>query len=231
MKFQTVFFDIDYCLLDTPTSERRIIQELYALDGQCVGDDVGDVYREINRKLWVYLDRGKITRQELYVRRFRQLFARYPHAMAPEEAAPWFLDRLALAADAQPGAAHLLSRLQDAGVKIFTASNGVGSVMNGRVALAGLSGYLTGRYAADDVGAMKPDRVYFETILRRSGVEDPETALMVGDNPVTDVNGAVACGMTGALFGHRWNEPSEATYVAQSMQELEQLLFEDPKNE
>ena len=41
MKFRTIFFDVDYCLLDTPTSERRIIRELYARQGQQVGDEVG----------------------------------------------------------------------------------------------------------------------------------------------------------------------------------------------
>ena len=65
MRFTTVFFDIDYCLLDTPTSERRIIRELYAQQGQTVGDEVGDTYREINRQLCVYRDRGEITREKL----------------------------------------------------------------------------------------------------------------------------------------------------------------------
>ena len=74
MRFTTVFFDIDYCLLDTPTSERRIIRELYAQPGQTVGNEVGDTYREINRQLWVYLDRGEITREKLYVLRFQRLF-------------------------------------------------------------------------------------------------------------------------------------------------------------
>lgn len=54
MKFSTVFFDIDYCLLDTPTSERRIIRELYAQQAQSVGDEVGDTYREINKQLVEY---------------------------------------------------------------------------------------------------------------------------------------------------------------------------------
>ena len=105
MKFSTVFFDIDYCLLDTPTSERRIIRELYARQGQTVGDDVGDEYREINRQLWVYLDRGEITRERLYVMRFQRLFERHPFHRPAEEVAPWFLDQLAHAYDAQPGAA------------------------------------------------------------------------------------------------------------------------------
>ena len=229
MKFRTIFFDVDYCLLDTPTSERRIIRELYARQGQQVGDEVGDTYREINRQLWVYLDRGEITRERLYVKRFERLFEVYPFFESPEQVAPWFLDRLAQAHDPQEGAAHLLSRLKDAGVRVFTASNGIGEVMKGRVEMAGLSGYLTGRFAADDVGAMKPSRQYFDTVFRRSGETDLSRTLMVGDNPVTDVNGAVDYGMTGALFGARWQEQSKATYVARTMRELEEMLFEEEK--
>lgn len=190
---------------------------------------MGDTYREINRQLWVYLDRGEITRERLYVKRFERLFEVYPFFESPEQVAPWFLDRLAQAHDPQEGAAHLLSRLKDAGVRVFTASNGIGEVMNGRVEMAGLSGYLTGRFAADDVGAMKPSRQYFDTVFRRSGETDLSRTLMVGDNPVTDVNGAVDYGMTGALFGARWQEKSKATYVARTMRELEEMLFEEEK--
>lgn len=194
-----------------------------------MGDEVGDTYREINRQLWVYLDRGEITRERLYVKRFERLFEVYPFFESPEQVAPWFLDRLAQAHDLQEGAAHLLSRLKDAGVRVFTASNAIGEVMNGRVEMAGLSGYLTGRFAADDVGAMKPSRQYFDTVFRRSGETDLSRTLMVGDNPVTDVNGAVDYGMTGALFGARWQEQSKATYVARTMRELEGMLFEEEK--
>lgn len=223
--FRTVFFDIDYCLLDTPTSERRIIRALYAGQGEVVDDDVGDTYREINRQLWVYLDHGQMTRAELYVERFRRLFAIRPFHRPAEEVAPWFLDQLAHACDAQPGAAHLLARLQADGVRIFTASNGIGAIMNGRVAAAGLAQYLTGTFAADEIGAMKPSRDYFDYIFTHSGETDLSRTLMVGDNPVTDVDGAVAYGMTGALFGARWEEPSKATYRAATMGELKRLLF------
>lgn len=227
MKFRTVFFDIDYCLLDTPTSERRIIRELYAQQGTMVGDDVGDEYREINKHLWVYLDRGEITRERLYVMRFERLFARHPFFKPAEEVAPWFLDQLAHAYDVQDGAEHLLKRLYENDVKIFTASNGIGEVMNGRVLNAGLSKYLTGKFAADEVGAMKPSYAYFDYIYKHSGETDLRRTLMVGDNPVTDVNGAVEYGMTGALFGLRWQEPSLASYRADTMQKLEKLLFEE----
>ena len=112
-------------------------------------------------------------------------------------------------------------------MRVFTASNGIGEVMNGRVANAGLSKYPTGAFAADEVGAMKPSAKYFDYIFKHSGETDLSRTLMVGDNPVTDVNGAVEYGMVGALFGHRWQEPSKATYRAGTMAELERLLFEE----
>ena len=77
-------------------------------------------------------------------------------------------------------------------------------------------------------GCFIPDvsKEYFEAVFRKSGETDLSRTLMVGDNPVTDVNGAVDFGMTGALFGARWQEPSKARYVARTMEELENLLFE-----
>ena len=227
MKFSTMFFDIDYCLLDTPTSERRIIRELYAQQGQQVGDEVGDTYREINKRLWVYLDAGQLTRAQLYVLRFQKLFEIYPFQRPAEEVAPWFLDQLGEAHDAQPGAERLLRRLRESGVRLFTASNGIGRVMNHRVELAGLSKYLTGRFAADELGVMKPNPRYFEEIFRQSGERELSRTLMVGDNPVTDVNGAVDFGMTGALFGLRWQEESKAAFAAPDMEKLEQWIFEE----
>ena len=68
---------------------------------------------------------------------------------------------------------------------------------------------------------------YFDYIFKHSGETDLSRTLMVGDNPVTDVDGAVEYGMVGALFGHRWQEESKATYRAATMAELEKLLFEE----
>jgi len=229
MRFRTVFFDVDCCLLDTHTSESGIIHTLYRQQGQEVDESVVKAYQAINRQLWVYLDRGEITRERLYVMRFERLFALYPFFKPAEEVAPWFLAQLAQAHDPQPGAAHLMQRLIDAGARIFTASNGVGRVMNGRVDASGLAKYLTGKFAADDVGAMKPDPRYFERIFQKSGETDLSRTLMVGDNPVTDVNGAVDFGMTGALFGERYQEPSKAAYAALTMAELERQLFDQGK--
>ena len=217
--------------MDTPTSERRIIRELYAKHGRIVTDEVGDHYRAINKALWVHLDKGEITREQLYVRRFENLIQRYPLDVPAEEAASWFLARLAEAYDPQPGAAHLLCRLRQAGVHVFTATNGIGRVMEGRLRHAGLLQWIDACFAADELHAMKPSSAYFDAIFHASGEKDLHRTLMVGDNPVTDVNGAVDYGMAGALFGLRWKEPSRALYAAPDMAHLEAWIFEEENAE
>ncbi len=226
MKYTTVFFDIDNCLMDTPTSERRMIKELYSLQGQTVGDEVTETYRRINRELWLHLDAGEITRKQLEVMRFEKLFQIYPYFKTPEEVSPWFLERWSTAIDPMPGAEHLLARLRENGVKVFTASNGVGATMNGRVAGAGLDKYLNGKFSADEVGAMKPSFAYFDHIFRLSGETDKRKALFVGDNPVSDADGALNYGMDACLLGWRYTENPRATYSVPTMFALEEALFD-----
>lgn len=48
-----------------------------------------------------------------------------------------------------------------------------------------------------------------------------------GDNPVTDVNDAAQYGMTGALSGTQWQDPTKATCVAETMETLEHILFDE----
>lgn len=225
MKYTTVFFDVDYCLLDTPTSEHRMIKALYAQQGQIVDDTVPRVYREINRKLWLLLDAGEITRKRLEVLRFEQLFEIYPFFKPAEEAAAWFLDQWKTATDPMPGAEHLLKRLNEAGVRVFTASNGVAKTMNGRVIGAGLGPWITGMFSADELGAMKPHHDYFDAIFHLSGETDKKKALFVGDNPVSDVDGALDYGMDACLLGWRYTLNPRATYSVPTMQALEDILF------
>ncbi|SMF78479.1 Haloacid Dehalogenase Superfamily Class (subfamily) IIA [Tistlia consotensis] len=47
----------------------------------------------------------------------------------------------------------------------------------------------------------KPGPLLYRAALRRAGVADPSRALMIGDNPTTDLAGAEALGMPGLLVG------------------------------
>lgn len=78
-----------------------------------------------------------------------------------------------------------------------------------------------------EVGVAKPDPAIFEAALRNLHVE-PEQAWHIGDDPVTDVGGAHAAGLTAVWLNRRgsiWNDgqpPPEHTIS--SLAELRKLL-------
>lgn len=47
----------------------------------------------------------------------------------------------------------------------------------------------------------KPEPAIFRAALARAGVKDPSRAVMIGDNPTTDIAGARALGMSALLIG------------------------------
>ena len=67
-------FDLDMTLLDFHATE-RIALELVVKDNGCAfSDDAYSFFKVRNKELWLKLEKGEITRQELFVTRFKQLF-------------------------------------------------------------------------------------------------------------------------------------------------------------
>jgi 2-haloalkanoic acid dehalogenase type II len=73
--------------------------------------------------------------------------------------------------------------------RLFSLTNG-----NADLHAIGIARFFEGRYAARDVGALKPDAAIFRHMLESAGLAAEEVA-HVGDDPVADVQGARAVGM------------------------------------
>jgi putative hydrolase of the HAD superfamily len=69
----------------------------------------------------------------------------------------------------------------------------------------GLGAYFEHMIYSYEVGHAKPEPEIFEKALELFGVQ-PEEVLMVGDNPVNDVQGAMAVGMQAALIDRSGEE-------------------------
>jgi FMN hydrolase / 5-amino-6-(5-phospho-D-ribitylamino)uracil phosphatase len=73
--------------------------------------------------------------------------------------------------------------------RLFSLTNG-----NADLKTIGLDAYFEHRFAARDVGALKPDPKAFKHVLDETRL-DPQQVLFVGDDPVADIHGARAAGM------------------------------------
>ena len=52
---------------------------------------------------------------------------------------------------------------------------------------------------SDDIGVNKPDRRIFDHALKKAGAK-AETSVIIGDNPDTDIAGAIAAGWNAIYF-------------------------------
>ena len=79
-------------------------------------------------------------------------------------------------------------------------------------------------YVSDDIGAEKPDPVFFRRALARAG-RDAAEVLMVGDSYHADVLGGSAAGLDTCWFCRgAADRPPVWTYLVRSLEELDALL-------
>lgn len=93
-----------------------------------------------------------------------------------------------------PGAALLLARLRERGIKLAMITNGFADTHREKIALLSLEASFDEILIADEVGMLKPDPRIFRLAAHRLGVP-AEACAMVGDRFERDVTGAQAAGM------------------------------------
>jgi 2-haloacid dehalogenase len=89
-----------------------------------------------------------------------------------------------------------LTRVRDAGFRLFAFSNGAAEAVGSLLAQAGLRDFFLDVVSVDEVKSFKPDPDVYTHFLRRAGTAG-EDAWMISSNPF-DVVGALSAGMRAA---------------------------------
>lgn len=111
-----------------------------------------------------------------------------------------YLDLLAQEKQLVPGAKELLGRISAAGLVVGVLSNGFVEVQHRKIASAGLTDLIDIIVLSDDIGVNKPDVRLYQHAMKMSGVTDSSRHIMIGDNPDTDIAGALAAGWKAIHF-------------------------------
>ena len=70
----TLLFDLDNTLLDFDKAEANAITRALGDVGISATDEMRDCYHKINLAQWKLLEQGKMTREEVKMRRFKLYF-------------------------------------------------------------------------------------------------------------------------------------------------------------
>lgn len=215
MKFDSVkwvWIDLDDTLIDFHANSRIALRILY--DKMNLGrfyaccDDWIAAYEKNNKSLWNRYNRAEITKDFLRIERMRAVIAHAWHGDDDELVSlSWEMDRVYLGRLAEQktlveGAMEMLDYLRGRGYNIGVLSNGFSQVQHLKIASAGLTDRVDMVILSDDIGINKPDRRIYDYAMEQAGCPDHDAHVMIGDNPDTDIAGAVNAGW-GAIYFNR----------------------------
>ncbi len=221
-----LLLDLDETILDFHKSEAIAIRQTLRFFGIDPTDEVVARYRVINQEHWHRLEKQELTREQVLVGRFAQLFQELGVSENPTACTRKYEEFLSSGHFFLPGAEAALVALSQKH-RLFLVTNGTASVQAGRLDSAGIRKYFEKIFISQDVGADKPTRTYFDRVFAQIPGFDPEKAMIVGDSLSSDILGGINAGIRTCWInpGHAPASPQiPADYELESLAQLDAML-------
>ena len=232
-RYRDIFLDFDDTLYDTHGNAcvaLGVVFERFGLGRWFERlEDFTEPYWQTNEELWRQYAAGEIDRPYLILERFRRPLSLGKGLEVTEalchEVSDFFLDCCCEQTGVVPGARELLEYLKGKGYRLHMTSNGFHEVQYRKLERVGMRGYFDTVVLSEDAGVNKPAREFFDYAFRVSGAERGST-IMIGDNLMTDINGARLAGLP-----QIWYNPKglalgdfEVTHVVRELGEIKWVL-------
>ncbi|MDG1658939.1 MAG: YjjG family noncanonical pyrimidine nucleotidase [Crocinitomicaceae bacterium] len=214
-----LFFDLDRTLWDFDKNSESALEILY--DQLDLHNHLRSFrsfhtkYKKINADLWYQYAKGRITKDELRTKRFRDTFAHFD--VKSEELTSKMADGYINLSPYQtrlfPNALETLTALKEDNFELHIITNGFKEVQFIKLEKSGLLPYFDIILCSEEVGRNKPARIVFDTALERANAKVSES-IMIGDSYEADIKGAENAGMRSILFDparehregvHKWH--------------------------
>ena len=226
-------FDLDQTLLDFHASEYKALGIVLRARGLSFSDEIYRAFKAYNQSLWLELEKGRISRTELFTKRFQDIFTRCEGDTAgldPLKVNDDFIRTMSVNGVPIDGALEFVRRVKEniPYARIYIASNGATINAKGRIASTGLDRYIDGLFISEDMGVTKPDAAFFDLCLDRIG-EPKSSCIMIGDSLSSDMLGAKNASLDSVWFMPSGNIEEamaayDINYYASSFDELFEIL-------
>ncbi|MDD3165613.1 MAG: YjjG family noncanonical pyrimidine nucleotidase, partial [Oscillospiraceae bacterium] len=197
--YDAILIDIDDTLLDFPACEKAAFFQTMRVCGVTPSDALAAAFSAINLAWWKRLERGEITRQALWIGRYRTLAAQFSLPLDAAKAAAVYPDFLSLQSIPLPGMEKALQYLSPR-YALYAATNAGVAVQAQRMKNGGITPYLQGCFYSEQAGAQKPAKAFFDYCFAAVPALRPETTLMLGDSLSSDICGAKNAGIDACWF-------------------------------
>ncbi len=218
-----VIFDLDDTLVDFATT-RQTAHGSLALVLEQEGIDSAaflSVCTEVDRPLFSLFEQGRLSRQEYQARRFAEPFDRL--GLTPRDGLVMHLNQVFMTCvndspllydDVWPALQGLRSR----GLRTAILTNGPSDGQRRKLKATGLGDAVDHVVIGEEIGFSKPQPAAFHKVVEHFAFE-PADALMVGDSPVLDYDGALGAGLKALLLDRQGAHPGGSRTSIRSLQE------------
>lgn len=228
----TVFLDIDDTLWWFSRNSELALEATFRLMGcgsWCKNyEEFHERYEHFNHELWQLYNQGLVEKEVLEIKRFEQALeaSHYCCDDVDELAAAMntcYLDQLVRHHHLMPGAIELLQYLHDKGYQLNTISNGFKGVQERKLQARGMNRFITHVVLSEDCGITKPRQGIYDYAMKLCGAQSQEI-VMIGDDPTTDIAGALNAGWRTIYLNTRDIPCPTAHHTVTSLLEIKELL-------
>lgn len=225
---KVILWDIDGTLLDFKAAEYKAIKNCFVKYelGQC-SDEMIERYAKINDEYWELLEKGGITRQELFTARFKDFFAMEGIDFAEYEAFnKEYQAQLSEIVVFRDNGYELIKELKGK-VKQYAVTNGSFNVQSRKLDKSGLKELFDDCFISDQIGVEKPNVEFFDRVKKVIGDVADDEILIVGDSLTSDIKGGNNAGIICCWYNPHRKENAKGLridYEIQNLQEVKQIL-------
>lgn len=225
-KYKYLLWDIDGTVLNFLAAEKVAIQNLFGKFGlgECT-DELVSRYSAINRKYWLALERGELTKPQVLVGRFEEFFQSegIDTGVAEEfnQAYQEALGDTIVFCDNSP---ELLQKLKRKYI-LAAITNGTKVAQNKKLSRSGLVDIFDYIFISEDVGMEKPNKGFFDFVFEKMEIQDKAQVLVIGDSLTSDIRGGNNAGVDTCWYNPECEKKDvevDITYEINTLQELEE---------
>ena len=226
MMIRNVLFDLDDTLFDFHKAEKIALTKTLVHFGIDPTEETLALYSAINAAHWKRLELGEISREEVKVGRYRELFKTIGVECDPVKATAYYESMLAIGHYFMPGAPELLEELYGK-YRLYIVSNGTAKVQEGRIGSSGIKKYMDGIFISQILGANKPDKQFFDICFSEIPDFSLSETVIIGDSLSSDIKGGINAGIITVWFNPKGIENDndiKPDYTIKELSEVPGLL-------
>ena len=226
MKYKCILFDLDHTLWDYEMNSREALSELY-IDFELEKNGVEEekflsTFYVINNELWDQYDRGLLHRDVIRNERFHKILLAlgvndYEMSLALSHE---YIEISPKKKNLIEGCKETLDYLHPK-YPMVIVTNGFDEIQSTKLSSSGIDHYFKGIITSARAGHKKPAKEIFEFALSETNVS-PHEAIMIGDNLLTDIAGAVNAKIDTVFFNP--NKIQHQTVVSHEIETLRELM-------